>query len=138
LKSQRNPSLAVPAGRAILAGLLLSAAPAAAALTVDVTNAGPSVVGEAHAFTAVVTGGSGAIKYEWQFGETADVETGSAEMSHTFTDPGLVSIQVFATDATGDSASAFFRHLVHYPLTPKSRRRRRRSSTTPVGTASSR
>jgi DNA-binding beta-propeller fold protein YncE/cytochrome c1 len=110
----------VPAGRAILAGLLLSAAPAAAALTVDVTNAGPSVVGEAHAFTAVVTGGSGAIKYEWQFGETADVETGSAEMSHTFTDPGLVSIQVFATDATGDSASAFFRHLVHYPLTPKS------------------
>jgi MYXO-CTERM domain-containing protein len=96
---------------------VLSAAPAAAALTLDVTHAGPSVVGEAHAFTATVSGGSGAIKYEWQFGETADLQSGPAQVSHAFTAPGLYSIQVFATDATGDSASAFFRHLVHHPLT---------------------
>jgi DNA-binding beta-propeller fold protein YncE len=98
-------------------GLVLWAAPAAA-LTVEVTHAGPSIVGEAHAFTASVTGGSGAITYEWQFGETATPSVGRSQMSYTFTAPGLYSIQVLATDATGDSASAFFRHLVHYPLTP--------------------
>ena len=39
------------------------------------------------------------------------------QMSHTYTAPGLYSVQVIATDATGDTASVFFRHLVHYPLT---------------------
>ncbi len=111
-----NTRLPVLASRAVLLGALLSAAPAAA-LTVDVTHAGPSVVGEAHAFTATVSGGSGTITYEWQFGETADVAPGPAQTSHAFPAPGLYSIQVFATDAKGDSASAFFRHLVHYPLT---------------------
>jgi MYXO-CTERM domain-containing protein len=110
--------LSVLVSRAVLLTAVLSAAPAAA-LTLDVTHAGPSVVGEAHAFMARVTGGSGAITYEWQFGETADVQAGPAQTSHTFTAPGLYSIQVFATDARGDSASAFFRHLVHHPLTAK-------------------
>ena len=108
--------LPVLVSRVVLLGASLYAAPAAA-LTLDVTHAGPSVVGEAHAFTARVSGGSGNITYEWQFGESADVQPGPAQTSHAFTAPGLYSIQVFATDATGDSASAFFRHLVHYPLT---------------------
>ena len=93
--------LPVLVSRVVLLGALLSTAPAAA-LTLDVTHAGPSVVGEAHAFTAQVSGGSGTITYEWQFGETADVQPGPAQTSHAFTAPGLYSIQVFATDATGD------------------------------------
>src|SRR5262245_49620124 len=55
---------------AVLAGTILTAAPALA-FTVSVTHAGPSVVGEAHAFTATVTGASGALTYEWTFGDAA-------------------------------------------------------------------
>src|SRR5512134_3544067 len=102
---------------AALAGTLLAATPAYA-LTVEVTHAGPSVVGEAHAFTATVTGATGAVTYEWTFGEAAP-EPGGAERSHTFTAPGLVGVQLFVTDATGDAGSTFFQHLVHYPLTAK-------------------
>ena len=100
-----------------LAGICLSATPALA-LTLDVTHAGPSVVGEAHAFTAAVTGSSGAVTFEWKFGDGGDFQPGAAEASHTFTAPGFFDIDVVATDATGASASAFFQHLVHYPLTP--------------------
>jgi MYXO-CTERM domain-containing protein len=96
------------------------------ALTVEVPNPQPSVVGEAHAFTALVTEATGEITYEWQFGES-DFQPGGAEVTHTFDAPGLVSVQVIATDETGDSSSAFFRHLVHYPLTE-----RRATSASPI------
>ncbi len=43
----------------------------------------------------------------------------AAQASHTFTAPGLVGIQVFVTDATGDAGSDFIQHLVHHPLTAK-------------------
>ena len=101
---------------AVLAGTILAAAPAYA-LDVEVTHAGPSVVGEAHAFTAAVTGASGALTYEWSFGD-APPEADGAQVSHTFTAPGLVNVQVIVTDATGDVGSAFLQHLVHHPLTP--------------------
>lgn len=101
-----------------LAGVSLAAAPALA-ITLEVTHAGPSVVGEAHAFTATVTGASGAVTYEWKFGDADDFHPGGVEASHTFTAPGLHSIDVLATDATGQIASAFFQHLVHHPLTPR-------------------
>jgi len=101
----------------VCAGICASAS--ASALTLDVTHAGPSVVGEAHAFTASVPDASGAVVYDWQFTETDDFQRGGAEMAHTYTEPGLYSVQVIATDATGDTASVFFRHLVHYPLAAK-------------------
>ena len=88
------------------------------ALEVEVTGLSPSVVGEAHTFTAVVTGASGALTYEWQFGEE-EFHAGEAVETHTFEAPGLASVQVIATDETGDTASAFFRHLAHYPLTER-------------------
>src|SRR6188474_2899686 len=102
---------------ALLAGTILAAAPAHA-LTVSVTHAGPSIVGEAHAFTATVTGASGALTYEWTFGDGAP-EIGGAQMSHAFTAAGLVGVQVFVTDAAGDVGSEYIQHLVHQPLTPK-------------------
>ena len=101
----------------VLAGTIL-AAPPARALTVTLTHAGPSIVGEAHAFTATVTGASGALTYEWTFGEAA-AQPGGAQASHTFTTPGLVGVQVFVTDASGDVGSDYIQHLVHHPLTPK-------------------
>jgi MYXO-CTERM domain-containing protein len=101
----------------VLACVSLSAP--ALAITLDVTHSGPSVVGEAHAFTASVPDAVGAVTYEWQFSEADDFQQGEAEMSHTYTAPGLYSVQVIATDSTGDTASVFFRHLVHYPLTAK-------------------
>jgi YVTN family beta-propeller protein len=91
----------------------------ALAITLEVSHSGPSVVGDAHAFTASVPDAAGAVTYDWQFSEADDFQRGSAQMSHTYTAPGLYSVQVIATDATGDSASVFFRHLVHYPLTAR-------------------
>jgi MYXO-CTERM domain-containing protein len=90
--------------------------PSASALTVEVPNPQPSIVGEAHTFSALVTEATGEITYEWQFGEQ-DFQPGGADVMHTFDAPGLFSVQVIATDEAGDSSSAFFRHLVHYPLT---------------------
>jgi DNA-binding beta-propeller fold protein YncE len=107
----------VVASCAVLAGTILAAAHAHA-LTVDVTHSGPSVVGQAHVFTANVTGAQGAVTYEWTFGEAAP-ELGGGQASHTFTAPGFVGVQVFVTDSTGDAGSAFLQHLVHYPLTAK-------------------
>src|SRR6187549_1601626 len=100
---------------AVLAGTLLTAAPALA-FTVTVTHAGPSVIGQAHAFAATVTGASGSLSYEWTFGD-APSEIGGAQVSHTFTAAGLVGVQVFVTDAKGDVGSEYIQHLVHHPLT---------------------
>jgi len=97
-------------------GAFFAAAPAFA-LTLEVTHAGPSVVGEAHAFTAVATEATGAVTFEWTFGESAMPEPGGAEMSHAFAEPGLHAITVQVTDEGGGFASDFFLHLVHQPLT---------------------
>src|SRR6185503_2129834 len=87
-----------------LAGISLSAAPALA-FTLEVTHAGPSLVGEAHAFKAAITGASGAVTYEWKFGDGGDFQPGGAETSHAFAAPGFYDIDVMATDATGAIAS---------------------------------
>jgi YVTN family beta-propeller protein len=89
----------------------------ALALTLEVTHPGPSLVGAPHAFTATPGDATGAVTFEWQFGETADVEPGGAEMSHTFTEPGHYTIIVGVTDETGYYVSEVFQHLVHHPLT---------------------
>ena len=89
------------------------------ALTLEVTHAGPSVVGVAHAFKATVTGATGAVTYAWKFGDDDDFHPGGADVSHAFAAPGLHNIDVQATDAAGGFASAFFPHLVHHALTPR-------------------
>ncbi|HVY37601.1 MAG TPA: PKD domain-containing protein [Polyangia bacterium] len=101
----------------VLVGVLVSGR--ASAITLNVMHSGPSVVGEAHAFTASVPDAKGTVTFQWQFSESDDFQSGGPEMSHTYAAPGLYSVQVNATDSTGDSASVFFRHLVHYPLTDK-------------------
>src|SRR5262245_26777042 len=99
-----------------LLSLTFSATPAWA-LGVDVTNEGPSVVGEAHTFTATVVDAMGDVTFTWNFGETGDLEPGSAEMAHTFTAPGHYTVTVEVMDTAGDSASWSFQHMVHHPLT---------------------
>jgi len=101
----------------VLTGVI--APSSALAITLNIMHSGPSVVGEAHAFSASVPDAKGAVTYEWQFSETDDFQSGGAEMSHTYTMPGLYSVQVNATDASGDTQSLFFRHLVHEPLTSR-------------------
>jgi DNA-binding beta-propeller fold protein YncE/cytochrome c peroxidase len=100
----------------VLLGASFSATPALG-LTLEVTHSGPSVVGEAHAFTATATEADGAVAYTWTFGESAEPEAGGAEMSHTFVEPGHYTIIVGAMDEGGDYTSEVFQHLVHYPLT---------------------
>jgi MYXO-CTERM domain-containing protein len=102
----------------VMAGVLLASGPALA-LQIEVTHAGPSIVGEAHAFQAVVTEAMGEVTYEWKFSESEDFVAGGPEMSHAFVAPGHYSIDVLATDASGSVASAFFQHMVHYPLTER-------------------
>lgn len=116
LQPSRRAGKLFAASVALVTTLLVAAS--ALALTVDVTRTGPSVVGEEHLFTAVVTDATEPVTYEWRFGDAGDFEAGGAEMSHTFEAPGLYNIDVTATDAGGYSASWFFRHLVHHPLTP--------------------
>ncbi len=113
--SPRMSSSRVAFALAVL-GASLSAAPALG-LTLQVTHAGPSVVGEAHVFTATATEASGAVTYTWTFGESAEPEAGGGEMAHTFGEPGHYTIIVGATDAGGDYTSEVFQHLVHHPLT---------------------
>ena len=98
---------------------MLAATPALA-LTLEVTHAGPSVVGEAHAFKATVTGANGAVTYEWKFGDADDFHAGGAEVDRTPSRRRASTTSTcMATDAAGGLASAFFPHLVHHPLTPK-------------------
>jgi MYXO-CTERM domain-containing protein len=99
-----------------LLALVLFAGPARA-LTVDVTHAGPSLVGQAHTFTANVTDATGEVTFEWRFGDEGDFMPGGAEMSHVFEAPGLYSIDVAAVDASGSTGGYYTRHLVHHPLT---------------------
>jgi DNA-binding beta-propeller fold protein YncE/cytochrome c peroxidase len=99
-----------------LAALSLATAPALA-LGLDVTHSGPSVVGEAHVFTAVISDASGEVTLAWKFGESEAPQAGPAEISHTFTAPGHYSVTVEATDAGGNSSSWSFQHLVHHPVT---------------------
>jgi DNA-binding beta-propeller fold protein YncE/mono/diheme cytochrome c family protein len=114
----RQLTFRIAASCVALAGVAIAAAPARA-FTLEVAHAGPSIVGVPHAFKATVTGASGAVTYEWKFGDAADFQSAGSEVSHAFTAPGLHNIDVLATDATGAVGSAFFPHLVHYSLTPK-------------------
>jgi MYXO-CTERM domain-containing protein len=100
----------------IAAAVLVLWASPAIALTVTVTHSGPSVVGEAHAFTATVTEAMGDVTFEWQF-DGSEYVAGDAAMSHTFSAPGIHYVDARATDASGNVHSHFFPHLVHHPLT---------------------
>jgi len=101
----------------VLFAVLSLATVPALALGLDVAPSGPSLVGEAHLFTALVTDASGDVVLTWKFGESEAPETGPAQISHTFTAPGHYSITVEAVDAGGNSSSWSFQHLVHYPVT---------------------
>lgn len=96
---------------------LASWAAPALALSIEVTHAGPSLVGEEHAFSVVATDAVGEVTYEWRFEETGMFEVGGPDASHVFAAPGLFSVDVAAIDEGGGTASAYFRHLVHHPLT---------------------
>lgn len=77
----------------------------------------PSVVGVEHVFNAVVTDATGEVSFEWRFGDAGDFVAGGAAMPNVFSEAGHFSVEVVATDENGDSASAYFLHLVHHPLT---------------------
>jgi DNA-binding beta-propeller fold protein YncE len=119
LKARRRQSSSTHhvAGWLFFAGISLAGTPAHA-LTLEVNHAGPSLVGAAHTFTAVVTEATGDVTFEWRFGESGMFELGGAEMTHTFAEPGLYTVDAVVTDSTGYTSSAFFLHLVHHPLTP--------------------
>jgi DNA-binding beta-propeller fold protein YncE/mono/diheme cytochrome c family protein len=103
--------------RALSAVTLLLYTSPALALTLEVAQDRPSLVGEQHTFSATASDAVGEVTYEWRFGDTGDFVVGEAAMSHAFEAPGLYSIDIAAIDSEGGSASAYFRHLVHYPLT---------------------
>jgi cytochrome c peroxidase len=97
---------------------LVWAAPAAA-LSVELTDPGPSVVGAPHAFKVVVSEASGEVQYQWQYSSEGEFQPGAADSAFAFTQPGHVAVRVEVTDASGASAGDFLTHLVHLPLTPK-------------------
>jgi MYXO-CTERM domain-containing protein len=91
----------------------------AEALTVDLTDPGPSIIGAPHTFSAVVAEASGAVQFQWKFSDADESHTGSADAVWTYPQPGHYFVEVQVTDASGATASDFVQHLVHYPLTPK-------------------
>ena len=99
-------------------GVISFAAASAQALSVDLTDPGPSLVGAAHTFTATVTDAAGTVQYQWKFSESDELHPGSADMASTFAEPGHFSISVEVTDASGATASDSLQHLAHLPLTP--------------------
>ena len=80
------------AARSLVVCLGVGASAPALAITLNLTHSGPSVVGDAHSFTASVPDAIGAVSYEWQFSETDDFQPGGAAMSHTYTAAGLYSV----------------------------------------------
>lgn len=74
-------------------------------------------MGQAHSFTAVTSEAVGDVAFEWRFGDDGEFVSGPAEMSHVFQTPGFHSIDVLASDSSGNRRSAYQRHLVHFPLT---------------------
>lgn len=100
-------------------GLALLCARPGLALTIELSRTGPSLVGQAHEFTVTTTDAVGEVTYEWRFGDSGSFELGEAAVSHTFETTGLHSVDVAAIDEAGYTASAYFRHLVHYPLTER-------------------
>jgi DNA-binding beta-propeller fold protein YncE len=89
------------------------------ALSVDLMDPGPSLVGAAHTFNATVTDATGEVQYQWKFSETDELHPGTGDMASTFTEPGHFSVSVEVTDASGATASDSLQHLAHLPLTPK-------------------
>jgi DNA-binding beta-propeller fold protein YncE/cytochrome c peroxidase len=118
--ARRRALLELPclAWSAALGAISFCAVPAQA-LTVDLTDPGPSPVGAAHAFTATVTEATGEVQYQWKFTDIDELHAGPANMAWTYPQPGHYFVEVQATDASGATASDFVQHLVHYPLTPK-------------------
>jgi hypothetical protein len=105
-------------GAALGVALSFWSAPAEA-LTVDLTDPGPSITGAPHTFSALVTEASGAVQFQWKFSDADESHTGSADMAWTYPQPGHYFVEVQVTDASGATASDFLQHLVHYRLTPK-------------------
>jgi DNA-binding beta-propeller fold protein YncE len=92
----------------------------AAALTAEVPTRDPSVVGEAYAFRAVVSGSSGTTLYRWNFGDgtPSDFVAGASDVQHTYTQPGHYPLIVTIKDASSFTSVAFV-HIVHYPITAR-------------------
>ncbi len=93
---------------------------AAAALTAEVPTRDPSVVGEAYAFRAVVSGEVGTTLYRWNFGDgtPADFVAGASDVTHTYTQPGHYPLIVTIKDQSNFTSVAFV-HIVHYPITAR-------------------
>src|SRR5262249_8149670 len=92
----------------------------AAALTAEVPTRDPSVVGEAYAFRAVVSGSTGTTLYRWNFGDgvPSDFVAGASDVLHTYTQPGHYPLIVTIKDDSSFTSVAFV-HIVHYPITAR-------------------
>ncbi len=99
-------------------GVIVFAAASANALSVDLTDPGPSLVGSSHSFSAKVTDAAGEVQYLWKFSESDELHPGNADTATTFAQPGHFSVSVEVTDASGATASDSLQHLAHLPLTP--------------------
>jgi hypothetical protein len=103
---------------AALGVVLLGTAPAAA-LSVELTDPGPSLVGTPHAFKVTVSEASGEVQYQWKYSADDELRPGAADTAFTFAQPGHFSISLEVTDASGETASDSLTHLAYLPLTPK-------------------
>ncbi len=106
-----------------LYGALLAAlawAPRAQALTAEVPERKPSLVGDVATFHATAEGTTGVTEYRWDFGDGTQTEfvADQTDAEHTYAAPGHYSIIVLVKDELGYT-SVGFTHTVHYPLLPQ-------------------
>src|SRR5438552_7317664 len=97
---------------------MMMAAPAAFTVTIVVAPA-PAITGLSTTFTAVASGGSGGLTYQWDFGDgnfTA-FDPANITATHTYAVGGHFTIRVNVQDSLANSTFATQLLTVHYPLT---------------------
>ena len=89
----------------------------AQAISAEVTEREPSLVGEVASFSAAVADASGVTEYRWDFGDGVQTEfvVDQTEIEHTYEAPGHYPIILLVKDEVGYTSISFV-HTVHYPL----------------------
>jgi DNA-binding beta-propeller fold protein YncE len=104
-------------------GALLAAlawGPQAHALTAEVPEREPSLVGDVASFHAAASDTTGVTEYRWDFGDGTRTEfvADQTDVEHEYAAPGHYSVIVLVKDELGYT-SVGFTHTVHYPLLPQ-------------------
>lgn len=93
----------------------------AQALTIEITENEPSLVGASVTFVASAPDAVGTVQYRWTVGDEApsDFTAGQSQVTRSFDQAGHYQVSVTAKDESGGLGGETVTHIVHYPLTER-------------------